>query len=99
MPITATGASLARVDRTSPRYAYLREVHQKIAVKDATTWGPDAAEEAAIRLNWVDLPESSLALRDEVTAIAAKFADKTRVVLCGMGGSSLAPEVLSKTFN
>ena len=99
MTITATGASLARVDRTSPRYSYLREVHQRIAVKDATTWGPDAADEAAIRLNWVDLPESSLALRDEVTAIAAKFADKNRVVLCGMGGSSLAPEVLSKTFN
>lgn len=99
MTITATGASLARVDRTSPRYSYLREVHQRIAVKDATTWGPDAADEAAIRLNWVDLPESSLALRDEVTAITAKFADKTRVVLCGMGGSSLAPEVLSKTFN
>ena len=99
MTITATGASLARVDRTSPRYSYLREVHQRIAVKDATTWGPDAADEAAIRLNWVDLPESSLALRDEVTAIATKFADKNRVVLCGMGGSSLAPEVLSKTFN
>jgi glucose-6-phosphate isomerase len=96
--IKVSGASLARVDRTSARYAYLREVHQKIAEKDAATWGPDAAEEAAIRLNWVDLPESSQSLRDEVTKIAAKFADKTRVVLCGMGGSSLAPEVLSKTF-
>ena len=98
MAIKVSGASLARVDRSSARYAYLREVHQKIARKDSTTWGPDAAEEAAVRLNWVDLPESSLALRDEVTKIAAKFADKTRVVLCGMGGSSLAPEVLSKTF-
>ena len=98
MTIKASGASLARVDRTSSSYAYLREDHQKIAEKDATTWGPDAAQEAAIRLNWVDLPESSLALRDEVTSLAAKFADKTRVVLCGMGGSSLAPEVLSKTF-
>ena len=98
MTIKVSGASLARVDRSSARYAYLREVHQKIADKDATTWGPDAATEAAIRLNWVDLPTSSMALRDEVSAIAAKFADKNRVVLCGMGGSSLAPEVLSKTF-
>jgi glucose-6-phosphate isomerase len=39
-----------------------------------------------------------MALRDEVTAVAAKFSDKTRVVLSGMGGSSLAPEVLSKTY-
>jgi glucose-6-phosphate isomerase len=96
--IKVSGASLSHVDRTSARYAYLREVHRKIAAKDATTWGPAAAEEAAIRLNWVDLPTSSMALRDEVTAIAAKFTDKGRVVLCGMGGSSLAPEVLSKTF-
>jgi glucose-6-phosphate isomerase len=96
--IKVSGASLSHVDRTSARYAYLREVHRKIAAKDATTWGPAAAEEAAIRLNWVDLPTSSMALRDEVTAIAAKFADKSQIVLCGMGGSSLAPEVLSKTF-
>jgi glucose-6-phosphate isomerase len=39
-----------------------------------------------------------LSLRNEVTALAAKFGDKKRVVLCGMGGSSLAPEVLAKTY-
>ena len=93
-----SGASLSQVDRGSARYAFLREVHQRIAAKDATTWGTDAAAEAAIRLKWVNLPESSLLLRDEVAAVAAKFAGKDRVVLCGMGGSSLAPEVLSKTF-
>lgn len=98
MTIKVSGASLSRVDRTSTRYQYLRDVHKKISAKDPKTWGPDAAEEAAIRLNWVDLPETSQALRDEVTAVAAKFAYKSRVVLCGMGGSSLAPEVLSKTY-
>ncbi|CAN2196917.1 Phosphoglucose isomerase (PGI) [Candidatus Nanopelagicaceae bacterium] len=98
MTIKVSGASLARVDRTSARYAFLREVHQKIAAKDSTTWGPEAAAEAAIRLNWVDLPTSSMALREEVTAVAARFSDKKSVVLCGMGGSSLAPEVLSKTY-
>ena len=98
MTIQVSGTSLARVERSSARYAYLREVHRKIAAKDASTWGPDAAAEAAIRLNWVDLPESSSSLRAEVTALAAKFSDKPRVVLCGMGGSSLAPEVLAKTY-
>ena len=98
MTISISGASLARVDRSSPRYAFLRDVHQRIARKDPSTWGPDAAAEAAIRLNWVDLPESSMALRDEVIALAEKFAEKSRIVLCGMGGSSLAPEVLAKTY-
>jgi glucose-6-phosphate isomerase len=97
--IKVSGASLARVDRSSPRYAYLREVHQRIAKKDAMTWGAGASAEAAIRLNWVDLPESSQLLRSEVDAIVHRFAGKSRVVLCGMGGSSLAPEVLSKTYS
>lgn len=62
------------------------------------TWGPQAAQEAAIRLNWVDLPSTSLSLKDEITELARKFSDKNHVVLCGMGGSSLAPEVLAKTY-
>ena len=99
MTIKVSGASLARVDRSSTRYAYLQEVHRRIAVKDPHTWGPEASAEAAIRLNWVDLPESSMKLREEVETLAAKFADYSRIVLCGMGGSSLAPEVLAKSFN
>jgi glucose-6-phosphate isomerase len=96
--ITLSGASLVKVDRSSARYSYLREVHQRIARKDAMTWGQDASAEASIRLNWVDLPESSIALAPTMDAILAKFQHCNRVVLCGMGGSSLAPEVLSKSF-
>lgn len=98
MTIKVSGASLTRVDRNSARYAFLREIHQKIAEKDCGTWGSEAATEAKIRLNWVDLPKSSMALRNEVIALTKKFAGRDRVVLCGMGGSSLAPEVLSKSF-
>ncbi len=98
MAMKLSGSALTQVDRGSARYAFLRQVHQQIAAKDAMTWGPAAAAEAAIRLNWVDLPESSLLLRDEVTSVVAKFSGKDRVVLSGMGGSSLAPEVLSKTY-
>jgi glucose-6-phosphate isomerase len=99
MTIKVSGSALSKVDRSSAAYAHLREVHQRIARKDATTWGAAAAAEAAIRLNWVDLPETSPLLRDDVNAVVAKFANAKRVVLCGMGGSSLAPEVLAKTFN
>ena len=50
-----SGASLSRVDRNSSLYKRLVGVHQQIAQKDPTTWGPEAATEAAVRLNWVDL--------------------------------------------
>jgi glucose-6-phosphate isomerase len=93
-----SGASLARVDRSSPLYQRLIGVHQQIADKDALTWGPEAAAEAAVRLNWVDLPESSRTLLPEIDALTAKFRNIKTIVLAGMGGSSLAPEVIAKSF-
>ena len=93
-----SGASLSQVDRSSDLYSRLASVHQRIAAKDATTWGPDAAPEAAIRLNWVDLPESSRTLLPEIDALAARFRHITTIVLAGMGGSSLAPEVIAESY-
>ena len=93
-----SGASLTQVDRNSSLYQRLVGVHQQIADKDASTWGPDAAAEAAVRLNWVDLPESSRTLLPEIDALAAKFRHIKTIVLAGMGGSSLAPEVIAKSF-
>ena len=93
-----SGASLAQVDRTSALYTRLVGVHQQIAQKDPTTWGPEAATEAAVRLNWVDLPESSRTLLPEIDALTAKFRHIRTIVLAGMGGSSLAPEVIAKSF-
>ena len=64
--------------------------------QDATLWGPAAEAEASERLAWTDLPSSSRPLVDIVTALRADLRARglTRVVLCGMGGSSLAPEVI-----
>ena len=93
-----SGSSLAAVDRESDLYRKLREVHHRIAKKDAQTWGSKASAEAAIRLNWVDLPESSQALLPEISTLVEKFSSCTRVVLCGMGGSSLGPEVIALTY-
>lgn len=74
-------------------------VASRIKARDSTLWGPDAESEASIRLSWTHLPESSrplvaeiLALRDE---LGAQGLD--HIVLCGMGGSSLAPEVICHT--
>jgi len=93
-----SGPSLAAIDRESEIYRKLREAHPRISNKDASTWGSKAAAEAAIRLNWVDLPESSQQLLPQIDEIAKRFASHSRVVLCGMGGSSLGPEVIALTY-
>ena len=68
----------------------------RLGAKDATLWGVAAEEEAAKRLGWVDLSDQSRPLVDEIAALRDELhgAGLTRVVLCGMGGSSLAPEVI-----
>ncbi|MTB30407.1 MAG: hypothetical protein F2917_01760, partial [Actinobacteria bacterium] len=93
-----SGKSLASVDRESSLYSSLRDAHQRIAKKDSTTWGSKATAEASIRLNWVDLPETSLNLLPQISHLTKKFASHKRVVLCGMGGSSLGPEVIALTY-
>ena len=78
----------------------LQEVTSKLAIKDSTLWGPAAAAEASIRLNWVDLPKSSRQLLPQLDALSAwaRSNNLTEIVLCGMGGSSLAPEVIAATY-
>ena len=69
---------------------------------DATLWSSDPAHQrvAANRLGWLDSPAL---MRREAPALAAFAAEVvseglTHAVLIGMGGSSLAPEVLRLTF-
>jgi glucose-6-phosphate isomerase len=74
-------------------------VASRISAQDATLWGPDAESEASIRLSWTHLSESSRPLVGEIVALRDELAARglDRVVLCGMGGSSLAPEVICHT--
>ena len=71
----------------------------KLAAGDPTLWGPDAEPEAKIRLGWLDLGETSRELLPRLAALRAELAADgiDRVVLAGMGGSSLAPEVICHT--
>ena len=71
-------------------------VASRLAAKDSTLWGPDAEAESGKRLAWVTLPESSRPLVAEIDSLREELTARglTRVVLCGMGGSSLAPEVI-----
>ena len=68
----------------------------RLFAKDATLWGPEAESESAIRLSWVSLGRTSRPLVGEVAALRDHLAEQgvDHVVLCGMGGSSLAPEVI-----
>jgi transaldolase/glucose-6-phosphate isomerase len=52
------------------------------------------------RPRWIDAPRDSLAQWDELTRFAAQVRRDglTRTVVCGMGGSSLAPQVLAASF-
>lgn len=71
-------------------------VASAIAAQDGTLWGAAAEDESARRLSWVSLAQSSRPLVAEISELRASLVGQglTRVVLCGMGGSSLAPEVI-----
>ena len=81
----------------------LREWAEQDAVarlwrRDATLWSSDPeTPELADRLGWLDLPETSPGALGPIEALRASvpfwFTD---LVLLGMGGSSLAPEVISR---
>lgn len=75
------------------------KVASRISAKDATLWGKDAESESAIRLGWTHSATDVTPLIEPILALRAEFLTKgiTRFVLCGMGGSSLAPEVITKT--
>ncbi len=94
-----SGKALQSIDRNSAHYLALLAAHNRLAAKDANLWGMDAAVEAAVRLNWIDLPEQSRDLLPTLDALSAKHRAKTHVILCGMGGSSLGPEVIAQTYS
>lgn len=96
--ISLSGTVISHIDRTDPRYVALNEFHNRLTRKDSSIWGAEAQAEAKFRLNWIDLPESSRDLLPQLDALSAKHRDKSHIVLCGMGGSSLGPEVIAKTF-
>ena len=83
----------AAIDRAvSERWA------TRLAAKDTSLWTSDPAVAATIsnRLGWLDAPAS---FTDEIAELEAwadgiRGAGFTHAVVCGMGGSSLAPEVL-----
>ena len=96
LSVTSTGLDVpaAARDRLTEQ-----DVAARLLRKDATLWGPEAEDEASVRLGWLDLPASSRQLVSRLAELRAELAAEglDRIVLCGMGGSSLAPEVICRT--
>jgi glucose-6-phosphate isomerase len=97
--IAVTGAAAEAVDRIVPQLVS-DLVASRITGLDATLWGPDAEEESAKRLGWTESVAVSSPLVPDILALRDKLrADGVdHIVLGGMGGSSLAPEVITQTF-
>jgi glucose-6-phosphate isomerase len=74
------------------------KVASRIAAQDPSLWGPEAEEESAKRLGWVALADTSRSLVTEISTLQVELRERglAKVVLCGMGGSSLAPEVICR---
>ena len=94
----ATGAAQQAIERYVPALVE-DKVATRIFAKDHTLWGPEAESESAIRLGWVEAATVSQPLVGEILALRDALAAEgvTHIVLCGMGGSSLAPEVIAGT--
>ncbi|PRW65254.1 glucose-6-phosphate isomerase [Actinopolyspora mortivallis] len=94
-----TDPSLAREAEPLVQRLVEDRAASKLAASDPTLWGPEAESEASVRLAWTTLHETSRGLLAEIDALRAELHDEglSRVVLAGMGGSSLAPEVITAT--
>ncbi|WP_103019253.1 bifunctional transaldolase/phosoglucose isomerase [Salinibacter altiplanensis] len=67
--------------------------------RDPTLWADEDTPELTNRLGWLDLPESMQEEADNITAFADSVTgDVDDVVVLGMGGSSLAPDVFGQVF-
>lgn len=93
------GKLQSRVDRRLKSWQ-AQQYGSRLWKKDWTLWSADPVAELTDRLGWLEMPES---MQHQVGALR-QFAEKAKadgmrhVVVLGMGGSSLAPEVFQRSF-
>ena len=75
-------------------------IARRVWAKDESLWGGPGIAEIGDRLGWLTISDAMLERADELVEFARGCAAEglTDAVLLGMGGSSLAPEVLWRTF-
>jgi transaldolase/glucose-6-phosphate isomerase len=88
----AVDAQLARLNKENAA--------RRLWAKDSTLWTADPAkrEEIRDRLGWLNVAEKMLEHAPEFKELAAHGRAFSDVVLLGMGGSSLCPDVMRNTF-
>jgi transaldolase / glucose-6-phosphate isomerase len=91
-------------DRVNKGLATARDenVFERIWRKDASLWKTDPESVRVINnsLGWLTVADEMIGVADELIAFAESIRDRgfRHVMVCGMGGSSLCPEVLARTF-
>jgi glucose-6-phosphate isomerase len=80
--------------------AVSERIAHRVWAKDESLWGGPGVAEIGDRLGWLTISDAMLERADELVEFAQACAAEglTDAVLLGMGGSSLAPEVLWRTF-
>jgi transaldolase/glucose-6-phosphate isomerase len=99
--IAATiGAKLSSAVAGRVATAVEERIARRVWAKDESLWGGPGVAEIADRLGWLTISDVMLERADELVEFAQGVAAEgfTDAVLLGMGGSSLAPEVLWRTF-
>ncbi|MCP4357082.1 MAG: glucose-6-phosphate isomerase [Chloroflexi bacterium] len=88
---TAVAQTQATVERDN--------IAERIWQHDHTVWKPDPAE-ITNRLGWLHLPQTMQPELERINAFVqqVKADGFSHVLLLGMGGSSLAPEMFARTF-
>jgi len=72
----------------------------RLQAKDPSLWFSSPQDEIIDRLGWLKLPEVMAGKLDDFNSISddVRAGQYSHVVLCGMGGSSLSPEVYREVF-
>ncbi len=98
--VTLDAGSLGdSVQRRLSRWAD-EDIAARLWNRDHTIWFPEPVAELTNRLGWLDLPHTMARWVGSWRSIAAEIAAEgiEHVLLLGMGGSSLAPEVFARIF-
>jgi transaldolase / glucose-6-phosphate isomerase len=76
------------------------DVAQRVWRRDESLWGGPGVPEIGNRLGWLTVSDSMLEEADDILSFAHGLAAEgyRDAVLLGMGGSSLAPDVLRRSF-
>ena len=98
----ATGPVLREAIRERLRLLDGARFGERLWQRDASLFKPEPEHQSIIAdsLGWLAMPEAMATKVDEITSFAQAVVDDgyRQAVLLGMGGSSLAPEVLRATF-